>query len=224
MTYKSFTKRHGTDCISVIEKLRKEFPGCKFAAGIYKDTRGIFCFSSDVKEYGEHFLLENGDTFWLPTQENLKLIKSNLSNFKTEWTDRVAVKLKCGVTLEIYPASAVPRLVMLSLRKKATKEITGDNPYSASNSYGRMAYEFYFKSQKNEEIRFDSEEFQNFIRQALTESYTLPIDVIDALQIISVGDFDHLFAAAMGYNYEMLLDELPKSNAASEQTTGANAV
>ena len=197
--------------MEALEKLRIEFPGCKFAAGVHKDARGIFAFSSDTKEYGEKIELENSDFFWNPTPANLETIKATLSNFKTSWVDRIAVKLKTGQTIEIYPASAIPKKVMLSLRKKQTKT-EEESPYNKSIKYGRMAFDLYFKSQKQEDIRFDEEYFQSFIRQALIESYTLPIEIWDALEIICVGDFDPIFCAAMGYDYNMLLNELPKSN------------
>jgi hypothetical protein len=211
MSYKTFTTRFGTVAMEALEKLRIEFPGCKFAAGVHKDARGIYAFSSDTKEYGEKIELESGDFFWNPTQANLDKIKATLSDYKTLQLDRIPVKLKCGVTIEVYPASAIPTKVMLSLRKKVPKD-EENSPYNKSLLYGKMAYDLYFKSQKGEDIKFDDVYFQDFIRQALKESYTFPIEVWDALELICVGDFDPIFCAAMGYNYDMLLNEIPKFN------------
>lgn len=211
--FKSFTKRFGTVVLDKLPELRQEFPGCKFAAGMHKDVKGIYCFSSDTKDYGEKIELVNGDFFWNPSVENLFNIKENLSNFKTPKVDRIPVKLQVGTTIEIYPASAIPQKVMLSLSKKQTKEEEA-SPYNKSIKYGRMAYDLYFKSQKGEDIKFDQDYFQDFIRQALIESYTFPIEIWDALELISIADFDPIFCAAMGYDYEMLLNELPKFSGA----------
>jgi hypothetical protein len=209
--FKYFTTRFGTEPISKLSELREAFPLCKFAGGVCKGIRGIYAFSSDTKEYGEHFELDNSDIFWNPTQANLETIKSTLSKFKTPWVDRIIVKLKCGVPLEIYPASAIPKIAMLSLRKKQPEE-KNDCQYNKTNKYGNLAYYFYEKSQKDEEIRFDNDDFQNFLRLSLKESYILPIEIFDALEILSFGDFDPLFAAAMGYQYEYLQTEISKSN------------
>lgn len=209
--YKSFTTRFGVVPIAKLTELRLAFPGCNFARGMHKGTRGIYAFSTKTKEYGESFELENGDFFWNPTPSNLQKIKDTLDTFKTPWVDRIAIKLKTGQSIEIYPASAIPQKVMLSLRKKQTKEEEA-SAYNKSILYGKMAFDLYFKSQKQEDIRFDEEYFQSFIRQALIESYTLPIEIWDAMEVICVGDFDPIFCAAMGYDYDTLLNELPKSN------------
>jgi hypothetical protein len=210
--FKLFTTRFGTNNLNKIQELRKEFPGMSFASGNHKGTSGIWCLQDTVnRQYGEKFEMDNGDIFFLPTSEKLQEIKDNLSKFKTLMIDRIPVKLKCGVTIEIYPASAIPQKVMLSLRRKQTK-VEEESAYNKSVAYGRMAFDHYFKSQNNEEVRFDSEEFQNFMRQALIESYTLPIEIWDAMELICLGDFDPIFCAAMGYNYDMLLKELPLSN------------
>ena len=210
--YKLFTTRFGNNNIDRISDLRKAFPGMSFAAGNHKGQKGIWCLKDTVNRlYGEKFEMENGDFFFQPTQEKLDEIKATFSNFKTPFVDRIKVKLKVGVTLEIYPASAIPKKVMLSLRKKQTKE-EDESPYNKSHNYGRMAYDFFMKSQRDEEIRFDDSNFQDFIRMSLTESYNLPIEIFDALEVISIGDFDALFAAAMGYDFDHLQKELPLSN------------
>lgn len=210
--FKTFTTRYGTDAVDKIEQLRVAFPGCKFAAGMSKGTKGIFAFSSDIKEYGEHFALENGDEFWLPTAANLLVIRESLPKHKTQAVDRVAVKLKKNITLDIFPASAIPKVALLGTRRNRV-QTTEEAAYDKNNKYGLMAYQFYQKSIKDEDIRFDNDEFQNFIRQALVESYTLPIDIFDALEIISLADFEGLFAAAMGYDIDYLRRvELPLSN------------
>lgn len=210
--FKKHTTRFGTDPIDRIEELRKEFPNSQFVPGMWKQTKGIFVLHDlETRTYGEHYELDNGDTFWSPSDLNILKIRDSLSSFKTAWTDRIKVKLKTGLTIEVYPASAIPKKVMLSLRKKQTEE-EKETPYNKNMKYGRMAYDFFFRSQRDEEIRFDSDDFQNFVRQALVESYTLPIEVWDSLEVISMGDFDPIYAAAMGYDYEMLQREIPLSN------------
>ena len=212
MCYKIFTTEFGSNNIDRISDLRKAFPGMSFAAGIHKGQKGIWCLKDTVNRlYGEKIELENGRIFFLPTQDKLDEIKETLSNFKTPWVDRIKVKLKVGVTLEIYPATAIPKKVMLSLRKKQDKQ-EEESPYNKSHKYGRYAYSFLQKSQQDAEIRFDDAEFQEFIRCALNESYNLPIEIWDALELISMGDFDALFAAAMGFDFEHLQKELPLSN------------
>lgn len=210
MSYKFFTTRFGHDAVEKIVELRAEFPKCTYAGGMCKGTRGIFAFASnDVKKYEESYLLDNGDLFFAPTPENAIKLKEIISNYKSNWEERIPVKLKCGLTIEIFPASAIPEKVFLSLRKKTTQETES---YNTSNPYGKLAYELYFKSQKGENISFKDEDFLKFIRMSLKESYVLPMEVLDSLEIISTGDLDPIFAAAMGYNYDALVDSLPKSN------------
>ena len=210
--FKLFTTEFGSNNIDRISDLRKAFPGMSFASGNHKGQKGIWCLKDTVNRlYGEKIELDSGDFFFLPTQEKLDEIKGTLSNYKSPWVDRIAVRLKCGMTIDIYPASAIPKRVMLSLRKKPTKQ-EEESPYNKSHRYGAMAFNFLGKSQREEDIRFDNPEFQDFIRMSLQESYTLPIEVWDALEIISIGDFDPLFAAAMGFDFDYLQKELPLFN------------
>ena len=217
--FKYHTTRFGTDAVSKIEQLRKEYPGCHFAAGVYKDKKGIFAFASpDIKDYGEKWELENGDTFFAPTDSRIQEIKNNISNYPTEWIDRIKIKLINGKDLEIFPASALPKKVYFT--KKTIKQ---DTPYDQTLLYGKLAYDLFDRTQKDDKILLDDPQMVEFVKMALKYSYTLPEPLWDALQLVSFGDFDKIFAAAMGMNWEYLQEEIKKSSAASPQMTGVSA-
>jgi hypothetical protein len=219
--YKTFTIRYGTDTVEKIVELRKAFPDCQFARGIHKDKKGIFAFrSNDVKEYGERFELDNGDLFFSPTEANIKKLISDLPAYKSDWTDRIQVKLLNGVILEIFPASAMPRKIYLT-RKVVQKS---DVPFDNSTAYGALAYQMYDRTQNSkEEVKLDDPQMMDLIKMALTESYKLPMPLWDCLNLLNMSDIDKIFAASMGMSWESLLEEVKKSNAASEQTTGTSA-
>lgn len=219
--YKTFTTRYGTDTVEKIVELRNAFPGCKFAAGMYKGKKGIFAFSSDTKEYGEHWTLDNGDEFFGPTEANIQKLISDLPAYKSDWTDhRIAVKLLCGVQLEIFPASAMPRKIYLT-RKVVQKS---DVPFDNSTAYGALAYKMFDRTQNSkEEVKLDDPQMMELIKMALVESYKLPAHVWDCLNLLSMSDIDKIFAASMGMSWESLLEESKKLNAASVQTTGPSA-
>ena len=209
MSYKFFTYRFGTDAIEAILDLRKEFPSCKYIRGIHKDKEGIWCIKDlDTKEYGEKEETEKGDIFVSPSESNLELIKSQLSTYESNWVDRIPVKLKTGITLNIFPASAIPKKVILGLKKKENS----DEPYNTRTEYGKLAYKLFNRSQSEESLRFDDPDFIEIIKLSLLESYILPIELWDVLGVISTGDYDTIFAAALGFDYEHLLGEVKKSN------------
>lgn len=217
--YKHFTTRFGNNAVDKLVELRKAFPQCSFAAGVRKDKKGIYAFrSNDIKDYGESWELDNGDVFWAPTAERLASLKANLSAYKTSWLDRIPVQLINGVTLEVYPASAIPKKVYFS--KKVQKE---DTPYPTDVAYGKAAYELFDRTQKDDKIMLDDPQMLEFVKLVLAESYDFPEPLWDALQLVSYGDFDRIFAAGMGMDWNLLQDEIKKSNAASEPMTGPSA-
>lgn len=219
MKHKYFTKRYGTDAVAKLVELRKDFPEHHFVAGIHKGERGIFCLGDrDNREYGEKVELDNGDFFFPPTDANLKLVRDNLNSYKTKWEERLKVTLLSGVDLFIFPASALPKKVYFTQKKK-----NNTSTYDDTTEYGKAAYLIYDRTQREESMKLDDPQIVEFIMMGLSYSYKLPKDYWDCLGIISLGDFDKLFAAMLGADWDMLQEEVKKSNAASQQTTGVNA-
>lgn len=199
--YKFHTSRFGSDPVDKILELRNEFPGCHFAKGMHKNSRGIFAFDDLVnKSYGESFTTPNGDTFWGPADSNAAI--DELQNYKTQYTERIPVKLSTGVTLEIFPASAIPKKVLFS--KRSVEKEDEDAPYNKKDKYGQMAYDLFFDARAGKELTYKDKRFTDFIGNILTRSYKLPIEIWDSLEIISEGDLDALFAAGLGYDFEHL--------------------
>lgn len=218
--YKYFTTRFGVNAIEKIKELRKEFPGCSYAAGVSKDKKGIFAFAStDIKDYGDKWELENGDTFWAPTAPRIEEVRNNLGKYLSDWQDRIPIKLMCGKELSIFPASAIPKKIIFTRRKAPVS----DTPFDQTIPYGSLAYQMYDRSQKNESIKLDDPLMMELISMALSYSYTLPAPMWDALDMVSYSDIDKLFAAALGMDWEFLQTELKKSSVASPQATGTSA-
>jgi hypothetical protein len=211
--FKYFTTRFGTSIETNIKALRKEFPGMSFTTGMRKDQRGIYCLKDmETREYGDSWETPQGDTFFAPNEANKKKIIETLATYKTDPEERIQVKLVASkITLDIFPASAIPQKVMFS-RKMPKAEVAEDNPYNTTDEYGKAAYELYFSSRSGETLRFDDDKFQKFVMMTLTRSYKLPVEMWDALELISMGDFDPLFAAGCGINYELLVKTLAESN------------
>jgi hypothetical protein len=210
--FKYFTTRFGTSIETNIKKLRKEFPGMSFTTGMRKDVRGIFCLNdTESRDYGEHWETSNGDLFFPPNEENKKKILGDLATYKTTFAERIPVKLAAAdITLDIFPASAIPSKVMFS--KRMPKVENEDSPYNTSDEYGKKAYELYFASRNGEELRFDDPRFKDFVMMVLNRSYKLPVEMWDALEIISLGDFDPIFAAGCGIDYASLVKTLGQSS------------
>lgn len=203
--YKYFTKRFGIDPTESVSKLRLEFPRCSFSAGKYKGDSGIYVlYDRETKIYGESYVLENGDVFWNPSEENVETIKANLSSYKKPKNITIPVELHSGVTVDIFPASAIPRQVFLG-RANVIDDST--SVYNKNNPYGVQAFELFEASRNSEEILVDDPRILKLIRLGLMNSYTLPIEVFDALSMISLGDLDNLFAACLGFNDEFLKKE-----------------
>jgi hypothetical protein len=198
--YKFHTPRFGSDPVDKILELRQEFPGCHFSKGMHKNARGIFCFNDLVnKVYGESFTTPNGDTFWGPADVDGAI--AELENYKTDYIERIPVKLCTGITLEIFPASAIPKKVLFS---KRVIEENDEAPYNKKDSYGQMAYDLFFDARAGKELSYKDKKFSDFISKILTRSYKLPIEIWDSLEIIGESDLDPLFAAGLGYDFEHL--------------------
>lgn len=203
--FKYFTTRFGTDPITTLMELRKEFPTMQFRSGVRKGTKGIWVIK-DVEfkdEYGTPWETDKGDFFYPPHQSFLNKIKETLSDYKTDVFERLPVKLRCGIILDIFPASCIPRKALFSRRMKK-QELTEEEIYNKAHPYGAKAYELYFRSLTNKEIKLDDDQFVDFVLSALKESYTLPTEIWDALEIITLQDYDSIFAAGMGIPDEAL--------------------
>lgn len=199
INYKFFTKRFGTDAVEAIDQLRQAFPNCSFARGKYKSETGIYCFNNiKNREYGDNWDLENGDVFW--GVNDPVNARTTLDQYLSEYEDRIPVKLQNGIVIKIYPASAIPKKVLFS-RRQVQQD---DSPYAKTTEYGRMAYELYELTQKQEALSFNDPKFVRFLKIAFEESYKLPIEVVDSLELFSQADLDKVFAAAMGFDWEFL--------------------
>jgi hypothetical protein len=194
---------------TILDTLRKEFPNMRFCKGVYKDKRGIFALhDQDTRIYGEKEELDNGDVFFPPSPENCEKIKSNLKSFETEFSDRIPVTLSCGKVLNIFPASCQPKQFLFNKKKK------DDSPYNKTTTYGFAAYDTFLKLQSKEvNMVIGDPMHTNIVMLALKESYTLPIEIWDSLNMISEADSDKIFIAGLGMDYEYLSKvEFPKSD------------
>lgn len=209
--YKFFTSRYGRSIEDNILKLRKDFPNMQFIPGINKDIKGIWCLKdTTTREYGEKVELENGDVLSLPTEENIQKIIDDLKKYESNQTIRIPIELVSGTTVSIFPASAIPKKAILSLRTKVVQE--EELPYNTKHEYGKIAYKLYLRSQKNEDLKSSDPDLGLLIKLAFENSYNLPIEVIDSLGIVSIQDYDKLFAASMGYDWEALMADANLSN------------
>lgn len=197
MNYKYFTARY-TNILDDKERaaLKKEFPGMNFTAGMHKDRRGVFVTTTKEKvEYGERFELHNGDIFFPPKSFE----GFNPDNYLTPHEERIEIVLMNGEKLRIFPASAIPKRALF--RKRMGEE---GEAYNRSNPYGCLAYDFfYMPEEKKKVLKLDSPEIVNLVEAALKASYSLPIEMWDALGWLCEGDYDPIVLAALGYKLEI---------------------
>lgn len=198
MSWKYFITEFGNDPLNNIGQLRKKYPNHSYMRGIHKDVKGIYVIKdTKEKDYGEKYELDDGSFFWNPSAENTKKILDDLPSYKTEPEERIQVKLAIGGRiLDIYPASVIPRVAIFSKRKASVSQ--SDDIYTRSDEYGAKAYELYDLAKKSESMRLDDPLFVSFVEMALKRSYTLPVEVWDALGVITYSDYDNIFSAAMG--------------------------
>lgn len=197
LVYKYFTTRY-TNILDDAQKtaLKKEFPGMHFTQGMHKDRRGVFVTSTKEKvEYGERFELPNGDVFFPPKSFE----GFNPLEYETPLEDRIEVSLMNGEKLRIFPASAIPKRALFRKRMGQEGEL-----YNRSNPYGCIAYDFYFMpDEKKKNLKLEDPEVVNFVEAALKASYTLPIEMWDAMGWLCEGDYDPIILAALGYKLEL---------------------
>ena len=195
------------------KKLKKQYPGCSFRIGKHRSVKGIFVLSS--KEYldivKEPIEIADATWFWGPADRDKAI--AALSCYETSVKDKLAIQIDCGATLKIFPASALPRKVFLSRRQVDTEIKEGENPYPKINPYGCLAYELFDRFKDGEEVPLSDPKVIDFVTMALRNSYNLPIEVFDSLELLSIQDLDSILMAAMGVTEEvkkLLCDESNK--------------
>lgn len=180
-----------------ISPLKNEFPNFYFKNGMRKNEKGIYAiFDLDNLTYDAPLELDNGDFFYPPTKENKEKLIKNLSNYKTDKEERINIKLISGSIIEIVPASAIPKQIYFGSRIK-NKE-NDNNPFSKATEYSKMAYKLYEISSQNKINEINDEEFLKFIELALIESYKIPTDLFNCLELVSYQDLQNIFYGAMG--------------------------
>ena len=203
--HKYFSTRFGPDPIIRLDDLRKEFPGFSYKSGMRKGVKGIWIISDiEYKDsYGEPWECDNHDWYYPPNAEGIQNILNNLQQYQTDFPERTAIKLACGLSLNIYPASAIPRKALFS------KRIQDDDVFNRKHEYGAAAYDLYFRAIKDPNILINDPQFVGFIKLALKYSYNILPELWDALEILTYSDYDKLFAAAVG----VPVDEVEKKSA-----------
>lgn len=206
--FKFHTTRFGyVEPETILDKLRAEFPNMRFCKGVYKDKRGIFALhDQDTRIYGEKEELDNGDVFFPPSPENCEKIKKELKSFENKFEDKIEVKLFNGQVLKIFPASCQPKKFLFNKKKRE------ETPYNRDLDYGKVAYEA-FNKLRDGKIVIGDEMHDSLMKMALLNSYNLPLEIWDYINLISERDTDRIFVAALGMDYDYLMAiELPKSD------------
>lgn len=200
--YKYFIKNK--DNIADIGELRQKFPNCYFINGKFKGDSGVYAVNDmghKNKEYGDHYPSADFEDveFWEPTEENKAKLK--IEDFFVQSENKFSVQFTSGQKVEIIPATAQPRKVLLgrSLNYSAKHEYVIQNFYNTTLEYGKLAFEL-VDSWNNDpdKLLLSDPKVVDLINMAMRYSFTCGIDVINCILEVSEDDLQFIFFAALG--------------------------
>jgi hypothetical protein len=196
---KYFTTVYGSDVVSNIKKLNKDYPGFHFKSGMHKDKKGIYAIKDlDIKEYGEGRKSATfKDSIFFPPKETPSDTQKFISEISDSLkTDKIKVTLTSGFDIAIVPATAEPRKIYLSL--------IGDGEDSGEqlSEYGKLAYEVYDELAKGD-IKID-QKVMRLITLGINRSYKNGIDLFNWLGVIGTDDIADILYATLGIDEKLL--------------------
>lgn len=204
--YKWIEFSDNNDIESRLGELRKKYntpyKTYYFKKGFYKDKTCIFILNDvTTKTYGEVTQSKQfkGNLFFAPEQP-ISLSDYEVSKSQREW--KIKVSLVAGSDLFIIPATLEPKKIVFDFDEEETKEES--STYSLATEYGRLAYSIFsdFESKKN--VSLNDKRVFKLIMMGLSKSYSVPIDLINHLGIVSEQDLDPLLSACLGISPELL--------------------
>lgn len=174
-----------------------------FKKGFYKDKSCIFILNDlSTKSYSPNISQSKqfkGNLFFGPEFET-KISDYEVAPHQKEW--KIKVSLVTGHDIFIIPATLEPKKVIFDFDEAEATEDT--SIYSLATEYGRLAYSIFsdFESKKN--VALTDKRVLKFIMMGLCKSYSMPIDLINHLGIVSEQDLDPLLSACLGISPELL--------------------
>lgn len=193
------------DDIVTVKALRKKYPNCYYKKGIYKNEKGFYALSTlDKVAFGDPVQLnDDGIVFFgaLDKKHNIE----KLGEYETNKQPRIEVELVCGVKISIFPASAIPKKIYLRRQNvESYPENDMRSVYNVSDDYGFMAFNLFERSSTTDEVISATDpKIIELVDMALTQSYNLPIELFDDLEIFSEQDLVNVANAAMGISPEL---------------------
>lgn len=184
------------DAVTLIA-LRTKYPNCHFKTGMFKDKVTLFVLGDlTTRDYGVPRKLLDGSTFYPPKD----MSTFNLENYEFSKDVRdfkIQVTLSSGVKLWVKPATLEPQVYSLFSDEEPSS-------YSQATEYGKLAYSIYDDIQKDNSIQLTDPRIKSFIKLLLTNSYDLPLIVLDSLNLISIKDLMNLVGAGLGVDESAL--------------------
>ena len=197
--YKFFTDKFGSDLFSNIEPLREYFGKLERKKGVWDKKPGIFAISdlsAGDKDYQKPIKSKVWkDVLFFPPNVELSLAQKQnlLDSFEKKTNlEKISVELECGVKLKIIPAAFEPRKLSLSL-------IDDDEEEEFITDYGKEAYRVAEILYSNDEsISFTIKDGIPLSLMGFSKTYTMPIDLLNWLGIISDTDIEKMIWACCG--------------------------
>lgn len=215
--YKYFISK--LDAQRDIVKLRKLFPNHYYKDGMKKDTKGVFIIrETKNREYGEqrnsvlrNKLVKEGlltedqhVTFWAPScsKDEFDYSKYEIDTGRP----KISVTLTNGKVVNINPAAGEPKEMIFG-GDYEEERIQMASLYSRATEYGELAYQLIYAEDEVQEqggLLSNDKRLLKLIELAMVNSYSLPLDMFNWLNLVSQNDVGLLYKAAMGADQSFL--------------------
>lgn len=164
--------------------------------GVHKDKKGVFGIHDVGYEGGYGPATGEIDGLIYQATRNPEIAKTYLDHMRTPHPLRIAVKLRCGIIVEIMPAQGEPQDFLF---------FGGDqdpDPISRVTDYGKAAWALIERqdqrNENSEPVYKNDPVVVALALRALSASYTLPAPVWDAMGLFTLDDIDDIATAALG--------------------------
>lgn len=169
--------------------------GLTWRKGVHKDAKGVYGIKDLEYKGGYGTATKPVDGLVYQATVEREHLAETLEPYQTPSPLRIPVVIRAGVRLLISPATAEPQDFLFFGDDQGEPEM-----FRRNTDYGRAAWALLERHNKEEgEVVLQNDPLVvNLAKMALKHSYTLPLPVWDALQVLTLDDIDLISLAAMG--------------------------
>jgi hypothetical protein len=190
------------DAVTAAQAMKGDpmFRGYSFRRGMHKNASGVWVIRDLGYADGYGPAIQVDEHTIIQVSESRETAIANLPSLERMGGVPIAVKLVCGATISINPATGEPKEFLFSSHD-------APEPFSAATPYGRACMRFVERqSAEKDPISVYDPDVVTLARLALEASYAVPAAFWDATRLLTSNDIDKIITAALGADPDFFTD------------------